>query len=311
MKRRSLTRVTIGIPAHNEENNIAYLLNSILKQKVLSYKLEKIIVMCDGCTDQTLAKVRTIAKDHPLIRAIDGKKQLGKKNRLMQLYKLNTSDILVICDGDIVMSEPYVIEKMIACFNNKSVVVVGGNNVPIPAKTLIGKLARKWHRVWYEARVSINNGNNIYNIRGCIMALRRSFSQKIKFQKEIISDAQFIYFLALKEKLKFRFAKDAVIFTQVPESVNDYLLQNHRTIRQKQKMAKFFGNWIYNEYQIPKIAKIKALLKTIISEPIITVPAFLLYIFIRFFPYRKETIDRDGLWKRVESTKRGISILNF
>ena len=46
-------KISFVIPAHNEEANIANLLNNLLVQTGSSFTLEKIIVFCDGCTDKT------------------------------------------------------------------------------------------------------------------------------------------------------------------------------------------------------------------------------------------------------------------
>ena len=70
MKHKSKQTVTIGIPAHNEAENISYLLRSILRQKQRNYKLEKIIVVCDGCTDNTEDKVKQFAKKHKIVELI-------------------------------------------------------------------------------------------------------------------------------------------------------------------------------------------------------------------------------------------------
>ena len=59
--------VTIGIPAHNEEANIANMLNSVISQEQKSFFLEKIIVALDGCTDNTESEAREFAKKYPIV----------------------------------------------------------------------------------------------------------------------------------------------------------------------------------------------------------------------------------------------------
>ena len=61
MKSRKKLTVTIGIPAYNEQENISCLLRSIIKQKAWSYRLQSVVVVCDGSTDGTLGKARIIA----------------------------------------------------------------------------------------------------------------------------------------------------------------------------------------------------------------------------------------------------------
>ena len=53
-------RVTIGIPAYNEENNIIPLLTSLVNQKTSQVVVEKIIVMSDGSSDNTVGSVKLL-----------------------------------------------------------------------------------------------------------------------------------------------------------------------------------------------------------------------------------------------------------
>lgn len=105
--------VSIGIPAYNEESNIKYLLESILKQKPLSYYLKEIIVLSDGSTDKTEYIVKKMIHQYPVIKLINDGKRLGHTGRLNQLYKLNTSDILIQVDADVQLAHYLSIENMI------------------------------------------------------------------------------------------------------------------------------------------------------------------------------------------------------
>jgi len=77
--------ITIGIPAYNEEQNIANMLDSVLAQKG-SFKLEKIIVACDGCLDKTPDIVRKFQMQNKNIILLEGKRREGKLYRLNQFY---------------------------------------------------------------------------------------------------------------------------------------------------------------------------------------------------------------------------------
>src|SRR3990172_809240 len=173
--------VTVGIPVYNESANISFLLDSVIKQKQVSFRIESIIVVSDGSNDATVDIVEKYAKRWKNIKVVDHLKRLGKKSRLCELYKINKSDILIICDGDIVLSTPYVIEKMLEYFDDKKVVVVGGNNLPVQPKNFTGKLLYRWSRVWYEIRRNYKMGNNVHNVKGCFMAIRSPFEKELRF----------------------------------------------------------------------------------------------------------------------------------
>lgn len=303
---KKIFTITFGIPAHNEEANIAGLLQSLLSQKGDSFILKKIIVACDGCTDNTAKEVIAVAKNNPKVYLIDDGKRLGKIRRLEQFYSLNTNDIIMICDGDIGLRDPYTIENIVRNFYKNDVGLVTGNRTPIAEKGLSSKLIYTWSRVWYEARIAYNDGHNIHNSCGCLMALKKEFAKKVKFPQGIVSDSQFIYFLCLNNKLKYRFAKDARAYYHKASTIKDYLKQMHRSAPEEDKIAQLYGNWVYKEYQMPVKIKMSALLKMIRREPVYTLLAALFNLWLNHYPQKKIYSTSSGIWETAKSTKKAV-----
>ena len=54
MRNNQKPTIEIGIPALNEEANIGYLIESLLKQDKSGYELKRILVSSDGSTDRTV-----------------------------------------------------------------------------------------------------------------------------------------------------------------------------------------------------------------------------------------------------------------
>lgn len=303
--------VTIGIPVYNEAENIGYLLESIIRQRQSFFTLEKIIVICDGTTDGTDKKVAKKAEKNPVISFYFDGKRKGKMARLLEIYRMNKSDFIFIFDGDIVLSNVEVINKMVEGFSHKNIAIVGGNNQPIPPETFTGKLISKWSHVWFLARSSYNNGDNIHNIRGCIMAMRSTFAKTIDFPKEIVSDAQFIYFYAKSRKLNFNYVKDAIVFYRKPNSFKDYMFQTRRSGKpENEKLAVLFGDSIKKKYKIPFRFKIGAFLKMILKDPIFTPLSAGFYLLSIVFPYKNVSAKNETLWKSATSTKKSIVLNN-
>lgn len=308
MKKRNKLTVTVGIPAYNEAENISYLLKSILVQKQESYLLEKIIVVCDGCTDETLKIVKNFTKHYPVISAINGKYRRGKAYRLLQLYHKNTSDVIITFDGDIILSEPHVIETMTRHFEEKKVALVGANNQPINTETLIGNLVRIWKKLWYEVRKDVNRGDHVQNIKGCALAIRKSFAKSVKFPHEVISDAKIMYFQAISQNLRFHFAKEAIVYYRLPSNLQDYLLQTKkRGTPDKDKLAEIYGNWIVDSYKIPQVYKLRAFIRAFLQSPILLIFSSMLHLWLAHYP-RNNNPQSDKLWQIIKSSKKGITI---
>jgi len=303
--------VSIGIPAHNEEQNIVCLLTSLFEQKQTEYLLEKIYVVCDGCSDHTYEKTISLASKHPEIQVINDHQRKGKPARLNQLHKLNKSEILVILDADLLLGNDEVIDNLILPFKDENVCAVAGNNQPIPGKGFIEKVINNWYAFWYEVRKEVNGGNNVHNIHGCLLALRKHFAKEITYPKGIIAHAQYLYFATMRQKVGFSFAKNTDVYFYSPTTLKDYFLQCYRYGDEKEKNAAVFGDWIYNAYALPAKKKILALGKFFFIHPILTFSGLLLHFWTIIPRSRTYSLQREGLWKRVESTKRAIDPARF
>ncbi len=305
---RKTPTVTVGIPAHNEEENISHMLQSVLDQKQGNYKLEKIIVLCDACTDRTAEKARKLAKKHPLITVIDDGKRKGKTGRLNQLYRMNKSDLVFNIDGDVILSGDEVLAKLVAAFKEKDVVLVSGNNQPVKALTLMERIDNAGYRMWYEIRKDYQEGHNIWNIQGMAVGLRGSFAKSFQYPEEYyVSDGGFVFITAKEQKKQFRFIKDAVIIFRSVNNLQDFFLQASRSLYQKEQIADRYGDWVYKEFYIPRKYKLQGILKSLLSDPIFTSGALALSVILRIFPFSERSwCENGGSFKTSTSTKKVI-----
>jgi len=304
---KSKQTVIIGIPAHNEEANIGYLLESILKQKGDNFVVEKIVVLCDGCTDKTAEKAGEVAKKYPIITVIDDGKRKGKAGRLNQLCQMNKSKFVFNFDGDIILKGHKVIERMVRAFETKDVVLVSVNNQPVKAETLIERIYNAGFKMWYEIRKDYQGGNNVANIHGMGVGLRGSFAKTFKYPSTIFAgDPGFVFMAAKSQKKDFRFVENAVVLFRSVNNLQDFFLQAIRNLDIGSNVAKHFGDWIYEEYRIPKKFKLKGIVKTLFSDPIFTTLAIILNLSLRIFPKNLVRYKSGVGWKTVKSTKKII-----
>ncbi|HYK08164.1 MAG TPA: glycosyltransferase [Candidatus Eisenbacteria bacterium] len=303
--------LTIGIPVHNEAANIKFLLTSILHQKNVRYSLEEIIVMCDGTTDETDKIAKQFSMKNEKIKVIVDGQQKGKLKRLMELYKMNKSQLIAIFDGDVVLGTPKVLDNMVSKFINKKTAIIGANNQPIPTKTFVGKLINTWSDVWYHVRKIYKNGDNVHSIRGCCMMLEREFAKCITFPKGLISESQFIFFLGKKMKRHFIFAEAAIVYYIKPTTLSDYFSQKNRVSPNDLKLEQIFGTWVLDLYKIPASYKIKALLYKLAHDPLFTLLSGIFIYSSMLIPSHQKYTDKKGVWKRVGSTKKAIDMIIF
>ncbi len=106
-------KVSIIIPARNEERNIQEALRSVLSQ---DYEYTEIIVINDRSTDGTGAILDRMARTHPGLHVVHVRELppgwLGKNHALFYGAQQATGDLLLFTDADIVM-HPSTVRKAV------------------------------------------------------------------------------------------------------------------------------------------------------------------------------------------------------
>lgn len=130
-KKTFLTKYSIVIPAHNEEDFIAITLNSIVNQTVLPHE---VIVVNDHSTDKTQQIVEEFTAEYPFIklRNILSKSEHQPGSKVIQAFlkgyeiiDLNY-DVLVKLDADLDLPSDY-FETILRHFNqDEEIAMVGG-----------------------------------------------------------------------------------------------------------------------------------------------------------------------------------------
>jgi len=301
--------VTIGIPAYNEGGNIGLLLDSILRQKHETYLIEKIIVACDGCTDNTVSVVRSYSNrfNNKIIVINDGNR-IGKAMRLNQIYKKADTDLLLTLDADVVLATDTEIEKMVQKMNmNKKTVVVGARFIPVPQKSIWGKLSDVSYRSFEDAAMKLKNGNNFYTLVGAASLIRQSLYKSFSYPKGVVSDQNYLYVMATnKNNVGYRVVKNTKIWMRTVSTFHDWRVLGVRsTSSDKESVVSFFGNEILNEYKMPKKILIHSLVKFFVKNPFLTTGSVFMNFYIRMFPL-KSTTPANGIWELTVSSKAGI-----
>jgi glycosyltransferase involved in cell wall biosynthesis len=90
-------RLSVLIPAHNEEKTIATV---VAKVRALDELVKEVIIVDDGSTDQTARVVEALAEGDPLIRFTRLERNQGKTAAIRHALSLATGEIIIIQDAD-------------------------------------------------------------------------------------------------------------------------------------------------------------------------------------------------------------------
>lgn len=304
MKKKTLT---IGIPAHNEEGNIINLLKTLYKQSSKYYTLEKIIIILDGCTDNTGPLVAEFAKTHKEIKLYSDGMRVGKAERLNEIYAKTKSDFLFSVDADVLPKNKNYMDLLIkALIDNPKTNVTCARFIPVKQKTLLGKFSNYSYLMFEDSILKLNNGNNIYALMGAAHMVRMSFGKKIHFPKGTISDQNRLYVLATRKNTQgFLLVKKAEIYMKTVETLHDWRVLGVRsTSTDKNNLVRFFGPDIMKIYYMPRRLFIPSIIKYFFINPFYTTGSVLMNLYIRKFPYNAST-PRNGIWETTVSSKTG------
>ena len=300
-KPKDLT-VTIAICALNEEANVGKLLESIMIQKEVGYKLERIWLISDGSTDRTVAIAKSFGKR---VEVTDYKERAGKSSRLNEIYTGVTSDIVVQPDADVILGHEYVLRDVIKPFiGHPEIGMTGGNAIPLPAETFLEKAVNYTLEVYIPFRKTLNGGNNILSATGRLLALRREVFRNIKVPKDTIANDGFVYFCTITQGYSYRYAPTADVYFRSPQTLKDHISQSTRFLATHNWMKQFFPpELVEREYHVPARPLYLSMLKQFVKHPALSGYIFLLnkYCALRAMILKKKI---NAIWDIVYSTKR-------
>jgi dolichol-phosphate mannosyltransferase len=105
--------ISIVIPAYNESENIPKTVPAILNQiKSLPYRFE-IIMVADGCTDNTMDKIQELILEHKNIFYIEFSRNFGHQNALKAGLDHANGDCVISLDCDL-QHPPELIPEMLS-----------------------------------------------------------------------------------------------------------------------------------------------------------------------------------------------------
>lgn len=224
-------RITVLIPAHNEEAVIVRCLDSIFAS---SYPYLSVIVVNDASTDATRRLLRAYQAINPTrsLRVINKRINVGKGAGLnYALQKYVDSPLVMMCDADSVLA-PTAIANAITYFINPSVVGVAANVQILSQHTSLGILQKFEHMISYQSKKAYSIANCEYTIGGVASTYRTSTIRSVGYYDTdtMTEDISLSLKVAAKGNRAHRliYAADVVAFTEPVETFRALLRQRFR-----------------------------------------------------------------------------------
>jgi poly-beta-1,6 N-acetyl-D-glucosamine synthase len=224
-------KVTIIVPAYNEEVTIATSIKSLVKQ---TYKNLEIIIMDDGSKDSTynIAKKFEGQFEGKTIRALT--KQNGGKSRALNFGIERSSGELIMCvDADSKL-EKDAVELMVKYFiNDNDIVAVAGS---VFVSNRVNVLTKLQALEYIEGLNMVRNAQAFLKlvniIPGPIGMFRKDAVLEVGgYNHDTFAEDADLTLRLIKRNYKIEFEPEAVAHTEAPDELLDLLKQRYRWTR--------------------------------------------------------------------------------
>lgn len=244
--------VSIVIPCYNEEKE--YLVKCITSVCNTDYPNKEVIVVDDGSTDKDTCNVIKELNNIYIFKAFRFADNRGKRHAMALGFREAKGDVIITIDSDSVITSGDSIRELVKPLINKRVGTVSGcilvNNTE---KSFMTRLqdARYWIAFFIE-KSSQNPYNSVTCASGPFSAYRREYLMEYldKWENQIFLDTECTYgddrgltTFMLKNGYDVKFSRDAILYTNVPETLGKFIKQQ---IRWKKSFIR--ENWYLSKF---------------------------------------------------------------
>jgi len=227
----------VGICAYNEEANIGRLLQNLLTQRLdKGFRLNRIIVVASGCTDNTEEIVKDYSETHSEVKLITEEERRGKTSALNKMLDTVQADVLVYLNADVVPVQGS-INAMLKYFLDNSVGAVTTKAVPVDDRKKFAGFYS--HFFWLFSHLICVN--LFVKVHGELCAIRSKLIGKIPW--DVPWEDHYFEVVTRRQGFKVIYAQDATVFTKGPGSVVDILKWRRRTFTGYLYLRKKYIDW--------------------------------------------------------------------
>lgn len=216
-------KISILVPCHNEERSIKKCILSCLKQ---SRKADQIVVVNDGSNDKSLKIIQQFMGKVTIINIpkATGRKSLAQEKGM----KFVNGDIVISTDADTILDQDF-IKNIEESFQDSKVMAVAGY-----VKSLSDNWLTACRQIDYLIGQEVHKQaqshlDALFVIPGCAAAFRtKIFKRLISFDHDTLAEDLDFTYKYHEKNLKVAYNKKAIVYTQDPATLSDYVRQLRR-----------------------------------------------------------------------------------
>jgi glycosyltransferase involved in cell wall biosynthesis len=192
-------KVSVIIPAYNEEKTLPNCLKSVLNQNFSDYE---IIVINNNSTDNTEKIIKELMKNHKKLRYVFEKNK-GRGFARNKGILAAKGEIILMTDSDCIVPNNWIKEMIKPIINENESIVMGFE------KDLIKNFWTLYNQKAIQRFFGyIRNGKYINHIDTKNISLKTHLAKKILFDPNLKNCEDFDFYLRVRDNMKIRFLPD-------------------------------------------------------------------------------------------------------
>ncbi len=299
-RKKKVVTVTLGIPVYNEQENIQLLVRRLLAQKRTGWKLDRILIISDGSTDNTIKEIRAVRSQY--VELLHYRKRTGQNNRLNELFRKNTSDVIVVLEGDTIILQDDFIDQLVSPFAKKKTPdLVFADSKPLASDQMSLVEQALYHFELSKHRGFKESGLPLY-LMNSTRAIRGSVVKSITIPSDVPEDS-WIYFHLIRHNLTCVLQENAVIYFKMPGNTTDHIYKSLKYRTSKGSLRQYLPKSLVDQqYALPFNHTCMIALRFILHKPFLA----LVYLYLSVCAFAVSIVRPrfNPLWNISKSTKK-------
>lgn len=248
-KDKHAKRVSVIVPAYNEEKKIGFTIRSL---KRIKYDDIEFIIVNDGSKDKTSLAVRKEIKNDKRFVFVDNKNNSGKAASLNIGISRSSGEFIATMDADSVV-EPGIFQKVLPYFEDKKTAAVTVSVLVKNPKTILHRILELEYIIGLSLFLKVFSlFDSVFVTPGPFSIYRKSVLQEIKgFDEHNITEDLEIAYRIQKKNYRIANCLDAKVYTILPPTFKKICVQRKRWYSGAvYTLAKHRGMLLNNKYGV-------------------------------------------------------------
>jgi len=288
--------VSICVCAYNEADNIEHAVRSVYRQTADGFKIEEVIVISSGSTDNTDGIVERLTEEFDTLTLVRQGTRFGKNSAINEFLERKRGDVSVLLNADNILRDDLSLHHLITPFGDEKVGMVGGHPVPTnDPKDMIGFTS---HMIWTMHHHVSRREPKI----GELIAFRDIGT---RLPTDTQSDEDMIKMELEKNGFVSVYAPNAIVLNRGPGTREDFFAQRVRVNIGEEYMKRTRGYFVSTHKKGILFFALFGSMRDLGFHPIKMMYAVILEAKARQMAKAYVNANKDdiNIWSRVNSTK--------